>query len=143
MIDVLVFIQNAHAKGVTLKRCLMDLRQKYGGISDEMLSQVKTVYGCTDTELNDITLWFPKLKSGPVALHQLTVCEPCFTHHAELRERLLEIQRSVGDEVLQITFGGCLGACGVGPNALLDGQLYTQLDHNRPFWVRLESLIKP
>jgi NADH:ubiquinone oxidoreductase subunit E len=143
MIDVLTSIQTAQEKGVTLKRCLMELRQKYGGISEEMLTHVKAVYHCSDEELTEITRWFPKLKAGPIALHQLTVCAPCFTHHPQLRERLLDLQRQVGDKVLHITFGGCLGACGVGPNALLDGQLYTQLDHNRPFWVRLESLIQP
>ena len=143
MIDVLAVIQRSHAKGVSLKRCLMELRQKYGGISDEMLTQVKVVYGCSDAELNEITRWFPKLKAGPIALHQLTVCDPCFSHHPTLRKKLLELQHVVGEEVLQIAFGGCLGACGVGPNAMLDGQLYTQLDHNRPFWARLESFIKP
>jgi NADH:ubiquinone oxidoreductase subunit E len=142
MIDLISTIRNAHEKGTSLKRSLMDLRQKYGGISDSMMDAVKDVYHCTDDELAEITRWFPKLKSGPLSAHQLTVCEPCWKSHPELMERLKEIQKRCGDEVLQITPSGCLGACGVGPNALLDGQLYSQLDHNRPFWDRLESFIQ-
>ena len=119
----------------------MELRQKYGGISVDMLLRVKETYGCSDDELAEITRWFPKLKAGTLAMHQLTICEPCWRNHQAMRERLDSLQREIGAEILQITFSGCLGACGLGPNALLDGQLYTQLDHNQPFWVRLESLI--
>lgn len=142
MIDISKTIQSAFDNGTSLKRCLMELRQTHGGISDAMVEQVKKTYGCSDEELTEITRWFPKLKAGPVALHHLTVCEPCWKSHPTLREQLTEIQTALGPQILEITFGGCLGACGMGPNALLDGQLYTQLDHNRPFWARLESLIK-
>jgi NADH:ubiquinone oxidoreductase subunit E len=141
MIDLQKTIQIAHDHGVSLKRCLMELRQKYGGISVDMLLRVKETYGCSDDELAEITRWFPKLKAGTLAMHQLTICEPCWRNHQAMRERLDSLQREIGAEILQITFSGCLGACGLGPNALLDGQLYTQLDHNQPFWVRLESLI--
>lgn len=142
MIDLMATIRIAHEKVTTLKRCLMDLRQKYGGISEPMIDAVKAVYGCSDEELQEITRWFPKLKAGPLAAHQLTVCEPCWKSHPDLIERMKMIQSRCGDEVLLITPSGCLGACGVGPNALLDGQLYSQLDHNRPFWDRLESFIQ-
>ena len=70
MIDLISAIRNAHEKGISLKRCLMDLRQKYGGISDSMMEAVKDVYHCTDAEFAEITRWFPKLKSGPLSAHQ-------------------------------------------------------------------------
>ena len=45
-------------------------------------------------------------------------------------------------EVITVTYGGCLGACDTGPNALLDGQLYTEINRHEALWLKLQSLIE-
>lgn len=139
MIDVIATIRSAYAKGNTLSQCVRDLRQSYGGLSAAMIEHLKAVYGCEEATLEPLIRWAPRLTHEPVAEHHLVVCEHCLTHQTDLQHRLLALENG---EVITVTYGGCLGACDTGPNALLDGQLYTEINRHEALWLKLQSLIE-
>ncbi len=139
MIDVISTIRSAFAKGIPLSQCVKDLRQTYGGLSPAMIEHLKAVYGIDAMTLEPLIRWAPRLTHEPVAEHHLVVCEHCLTHQTDLKERLMTLENG---EVITVTYGGCLGACDTGPNALLDGQLYTEIDHHEALWLKLQSLIE-
>ena len=140
MRDLHPFIENLHNDQMTLEAVIKTLRKHYGGLSSAMIQSLKVVYGWSYEQLEPLIRWVPRLKGEPSSEHKLIVCDHCLHHQNELKERLMFIANT--EPLLEVTFGGCLGACDRGPNALLDGQLYTQIDHDDSLWQKLTTLTR-
>jgi NADH:ubiquinone oxidoreductase subunit E len=130
-------VVSCHAEKWSLEACIKALRQQYGGISPAMIEHLKSVYGVDESTLESLIRWAPRLTTEPEADHQLVVCDHCLHHLTDLKSRLQSFEKTPS---IAVTFGGCLGACDTGPNALLDGQLFTEIDRQDDLWLKLESL---
>lgn len=144
--EYLNLVESMKAQGYSAKRALFNLKIKKGSLTPEIIDTVKFVYALSDDELRYLTGWFPQLKGKVSGRHSLILCRSCHkgdeTAITELSE---QIQTPIGgvseDGLFSLEVTGCMGLCAVGPNAILDQQIYTSITTNTVFKNRINAIL--
>jgi NADH:ubiquinone oxidoreductase subunit E len=141
------FIRSMKDQGFSAKRALFTLKVKNGIVSSEMLQSVKKVYELKDEDVRYLLGWFPQLKNKAVGKHTLILCRSC--HKGDetfINELSALIKTPIGglseDGLFSLEVTGCMGLCALGPNAVLDQQIYNAIKTNTVFRNRIQSILE-
>lgn len=145
--DLLDSIKSMKDQGFSAKRVLFNLKVRHGSVSAEMMSLVKTVYGLNDDDLRAILGWFPQLKAKAIGKHTLILCQSCHKGDETFITALAQqIQTPIGgisdDGLFSLEVTGCMGLCALGPNAILDQQIYNGITTNAVFKNRILQILE-
>ncbi len=124
---------------------LQDIQEKEGYISQDAMRAVSTTLGAPLIEVYRVASFYKAFTLSPRGKHLITVCTGTACHVRGAPRLLDELNGQLDVEPGQTTDDGmftvesvnCLGACALGPIAVLDGQYH---DHMTP--VKLRKLIK-
>lgn len=144
--DLLKLVESMKEQGVSPKRALFNLKVKHGSISNDMIETVKSVYGLSQDELKHLTGWFPQLKGKVPGRHSLILCRSCHKGDERVIQALSDlIKTPIGatseDGLFSLEVTGCMGLCALGPNAILDQQIYTSITTNTVFKNRIQTIL--
>lgn len=126
---------------------MFNLKIKHGRITPELLETVKTVYALSNDEVKYLLGWFPQLKDKAVGKHTLILCKSCHkgddTYLQALSEKLKTPINGISEDGLfSLEITGCMGLCALGPNAILDQQIYNGITTNTVFRNRIDEILK-
>jgi len=145
--DLLESIRSMKDQGFSAKRTLFSLKVRHGSVSAEMIDQVKQIYELSEDDLRAVLGWFPQLKAKVVGKHTLILCRSC--HKGDdtfIRALAQQIQTPIGgtseDGLFSLEVTGCMGLCALGPNAILDQQIYNGITNNTVFKNRILEILK-
>jgi NADH:ubiquinone oxidoreductase subunit E len=144
--DYLTLVESMKEQGYSAKRALFNLKIRQGSLSSEMIDTVKSVYALSDEELRYLTGWFPQLKGKVSGKHTLILCRSCHKgDETAITELSNWIQTPIGgtseDGLFSLEVTGCMGLCALGPNAILDQQIYTAIRTNTVFKNRIMAIL--
>lgn len=145
--ELLESIQSMKDQGFSPKRVLFSLKVRHGSVSTDMMALVKTVYGLSDDDLRPLLGWFPQLKAKAVGKHTLILCRSCHKGDETFIKALAQqIQTPIGgiseDGLFSLEVTGCMGLCALGPNAVLDQQIYSGITTNTVFKNRILQILE-
>jgi len=145
--DLQVWIQEMKDQGVSPKRALFNIKVRKGSVSSEAFSLVKQIYQLNETELKLLLGWFPQLKDKPIAKHQLLICKSCQKGDETFINKISNmldtpINSISSDGLISIEMTGCMGLCALGPNAVLDQQIYNSINTNTVFRNKLKQILE-
>ncbi len=145
--DLLESIRSMKDQGFSAKRALFSLKVRHGSVSSEMIDQVKQIYGLSEADLRAVLGWFPQLKAKAVGKHTLILCRSCHKGDDTFIQALAQqIQTPLGgiseDGLFSLEVTGCMGLCALGPNAILDQQIYNGVTTNTVFKNRILEILK-
>jgi len=140
-------IQVMKDQGFSAKRALFNLKVKYGSVSSEMMAAVKTVYQLSDDDVRYLLGWFPQLKDKAVGKHTLILCRSCHKGNDAFINELSDlIKTPIGgiseDGLFSLEVTGCMGLCALGPNAILDQQIYNAIKTNTVFKNKIKTILE-
>ncbi len=144
--DILKIVESMKEQGTSAKRALFNLKIRHGSLSPEMIDTVRTVYALSDEELRHLTGWFPQLKGKLSGRHTLILCRSCHKGDETAIQSLSDlIETPIGgtseDGLFSLEVTGCMGLCALGPNAILDQQIYTSITTNTVFKNRIIAIL--
>lgn len=147
MNNLIETIRRMKEQGISPKRALFNLKIQHGRITPDLLDLVKTEYGLSEAEVKYLLGWFPQLKDKAVGKHTLIVCGSCHkgdeTYLRSLSEKLQTPINGISkDGLFSLEVTGCMGLCALGPNAILDQQIYNAITTNTVFKNRIEAILK-
>lgn len=145
--DLLKVVESMKEQGVSPKRALFNLKIRNGSVNSEMLETVKQVYGLSEEELKYLLGWFPQLRDKMAGKHTLILCRSCHKGDDTAIQALSALIETPiggisGDHLFSFEVTGCMGLCALGPNAILDQQIYSGITTNTVFKNRILEILK-
>lgn len=145
--DTIHLIETMKDQGFSAKRALFNLKIKNGVVTSEMLQNVKTAYHLSDDDVRVLLGWFPQLKDKVVGKHTLILCRSCHKgNDSFINELSALIKTPIGgssdDGLFSLEVTGCMGLCALGPNAILDQQIYNAILTNTVFRNKINAILE-
>ena len=138
-------ILDTHARSRTaLIEVLHDIQSAYGYLPEDALKAVSTQLGTPLIEVFRVANFYKAFKLKPVGKHLLTLCMGTACHVRGADKLVDEVAgqfsiqpgETTADGELTLETVNCLGACALGPVAILDGKL-----HDHVTYAKLRSLL--
>jgi NADH:ubiquinone oxidoreductase subunit E len=134
-------------EGLPPKRVLFNLKVKEGKVSEEAIHLIKEIYDLSENELRSLFGWFPQVKDKVLGKHSLLLCRSCHKGDETFIKSLSElIKTPIGevseDGLFSFELTGCMGMCALGPNAILDQQIFNKITDNPSFDQKLRSILE-
>ncbi len=132
-IDKLITRQDGKGRG--LIELLQDVSEHFGYLPPEALRYISKTMDVPLTRLYSIATFYQDFKLTPQGKHRLVVCSGTACHVkgaagiVDVLCRELQIQpgETTADGKLTLSTVNCIGLCGVGPVAIMDGEYHSQL----------------
>lgn len=129
-----VIEQNRNTPGLVMP-ILQQAQEIYGYLPEEVLHIISEEINVSVSELYGVVSFYTQFTVNPKGVHQVSVCmgTACYVKGAgELLER---VERNLGCKAGSITEDGqfsidgtrCVGACGLAPVMIVDGDVYGRL----------------
>lgn len=120
---------------------LQDIQEKEGYISQEAMRSVSATLGTPLIEVCRVASFYKAFALSPPGRHSITVCTGTACHVRGAPRLLDELQGQLGvapgqtteDDLFTVQSVNCLGACALGPIAVVDGEYH---DHMTPGKLR-------
>ena len=124
---------------------LSGIQSKYGYLPEEALRRVAEATGRSLTDIYAVATFYRAFSLKPRGKHLITVCLGTACHVREAPrivdefERQLRVQRgeTTADGEFTLETVNCLGACALGPIAVVDGTYYSKVSV-----AQVKSIIK-
>lgn len=139
-------ILHTHGNAKTgLIEILHDLQEEHGHLPEEALTTVAARLGIPLIEVFRVANFYKAFKLTPRGRHVLTLCMGTACHVRGAEKLVDEVAGQLGIAAGETTADGeitletvnCLGACALGPVAIIDGKL-----HDHVSYAKLRSLLK-
>lgn len=132
-VDALVEKQKGKGRG--LIELLQDVSEHYHYLPPEALVRISVSMNVPLSRLYAIATFYQDFKLKPQGLHRLVICTGTACHvkgaaaivDVLCRELKLKPGETTEDGKITLSTVNCIGLCGVGPVALLDGEYLSQL----------------
>ncbi len=133
VVDALVEKQKGKGRG--LIELLQDVSEHYHYLPPEALHRISQRMDVPLSRLYAIATFYQDFKLKPQGRHRLVICTGTACHvngstaivDVLCRELNLKPGETTGDGRLTLATVNCIGLCGVGPVAMLDGEYHSQL----------------
>jgi [NiFe] hydrogenase diaphorase moiety large subunit len=127
-------LMNMHRDSSVLA-ALRDAQSEAGCLAAETMAEIAERYGVTESHLYGVATFYSLLYTKPKAKFVVRLCSSVSCHMTGSRELLRAARDILGIDEGQSTADGlfaldtvsCLGACHVGPAAMINGRLHTRL----------------
>ncbi len=118
---------------------MLIIQRHRGWVSDESIRDVANLLGMSTADLDGVASFYNLIRRKPVARHVALICDSvsCWIMGCErVRDQLCArlgttLGGSTADGRFTLLPIVCLGACDHAPVMMIDGDLHTDLDHNR------------
>jgi NADH-quinone oxidoreductase subunit E len=132
-VDALIAKRKGHDRG--LIELLQDVSEHYRYLPPEALSRISENMNVPLSRLYALATFYQDFKLKPQGLHRLVICTGTACHvkgasaivEVLCRELNLKPGDTTPDGKLTLSTVNCIGLCGVGPVATLDGKYLSQL----------------
>jgi len=132
-IDTLITRQEGKGRG--LIELLQDVSEHFGYLPPEALRYISEKMNVPLTRLYSIATFYQDFKLKPQGKHRLVVCAGTACHvkgaagivDVLCRELKIKPGETTADGKLTLSTVNCIGLCGVGPVAIMDGEYHSQL----------------
>jgi NADH-quinone oxidoreductase subunit E len=122
-------------KGRVLIELLQEVSEHYRYLPPEALQHISTAMEVPLSRLYSLATFYQDFKLKPQGRHRLVICTGTACHvkgaaaivDVLCRELNLKPGETTRDGKLTLATVNCIGLCGVGPVAMLDGQYHSQL----------------
>jgi len=114
---------------------LQEVQEEFGYIPEEAMTEVAKFLGVPKSRVYSVTTFYAQFRLTPIGRNHIMVCRgtACHVRGAtrilEEMEKLLNIKE--GETTLDREFSletvACIGACGVGPNVVINKNTYGRL----------------
>ena len=137
MADTLDTIIEGYTSGKTsLIGLLQDMSSEYGYIPEDKLETVSEETKVPLSKLYSLCTFYASLRLEPTGEHYCAVCVGTACHVRGAAQVVEEIERNLGIKAGETTEDGkftletvnCVGACALGPLAVIDGEYHGKLD---------------
>jgi len=138
--DVLeTILENRRSQPQQLIEVLQDVQNAFGYICEEAMTTVSKELGVPLIEVYRVANFYKAFSLTPRGRHVLTICmgTACHVRGAprlldEARGQLrIEPGQTTQDKMFTLERVNCLGACALGPIAVLDGDYYRNMTPNK------------
>ncbi len=145
--DKAQLIQSFKDQDYSLQRTLFTLKLQKIELSFETMALIQEIYGVSTAKLLQIKTGHPIQSGKQEGLHTLLMCRSCQKGDPMLVEQVSKlIDTPIGstssDGWISFDWMGCMGLCGVGPNAMLNQKIYPSINTNPFFIQRLTQLLE-
>ncbi len=115
---------------------LMDVQEKESYLPKEVLEHISNKLGVPVTHLYRIATFYEALSLKPTGRHQIHVCMGTACHVRGAQKILDKLERDLGikagettpDLEIGLKTVNCVGACALGPLAVLDGEYHGSIN---------------
>lgn len=137
MADTLdTIIENYTSGKTSLIGLLQDMSSEYGYIPEDKLETVSEETKVPLSRLYSLCTFYASLRLEPMGEHHCAVCVGTACHVRGASQVVEEIERDLGINAGETTEDGkftletvnCVGACALGPLAVIDGEYHGKLD---------------
>lgn len=137
MADTLdTIIENYTSGKSSLIGLLQDMSSEYGYIPEDKLETVSEETRVPLSKLYSLCTFYASLRLEPMGEHHCAVCVGTACHVRGASQVVEEIERNLGINSGETTEDGkftletvnCVGACALGPLAVIDGEYHGKLD---------------
>jgi NADH:ubiquinone oxidoreductase subunit E len=124
---------------------LSGIQIKFGYLPEDALREVAKATGCSLTDIYAVATFYRAFSLKPRGKHLITICLGTACHVREAPRIVDEFERQLGIQRGETTPDGeftleavnCLGACALGPIAVVDGKYYSKVSV-----AQVKSIIK-
>lgn len=129
-------IDNYKQKKTSLIGLLQDMASEYGYIPEDKLEQVSQETRVALSRLYSLCTFYASLRLEPMGEHHCSICVGTACHVRGASQVVEEIERKLGINAGETTEDGkftvetvnCVGACALGPLAVIDGEYHGKLN---------------
>ncbi len=129
-------IDNYKQKKTSLIGLLQDMASEYGYIPEDKLEHVSEETGVALSRLYSLCTFYASLRLEPMGEHHCSICVGTACHVRGASQVVEEIERKLGINAGETTEDGkftvetvnCVGACALGPLAVIDGEYHGKLN---------------
>jgi len=133
--DIDKILNEFDQKQKELIHILHSIQVRYGYIPPQTISQISKHLKISESEIYGVLSFYKAFTLVPRGKHLITVCTgtACHVRGApmivdELKRKLnIEIEGTTKDNMFTLETVNCLGACALGPIAVIDGEYHGQM----------------
>lgn len=126
-------------KPTELIQALHRVQEGLGYVPKEALSRIAELMAVPPSRVNEVVSFYHLFRTSPPGKHSIKVCLGTACHVRGAERVLRAIQEETGarlgdtspDGLFDIQPVRCLGACGLAPVIMVDGEVHGKLDPNR------------
>jgi NADH:ubiquinone oxidoreductase subunit E len=126
-------------KPTELIQALHRVQEGLGYVPKEALSRIAELMAVPPSRVNEVVSFYHLFRTSPPGKHSIKVCLGTACHVRGAERVLRAIQEETGarlggtspDGLFDIQPVRCLGACGLAPVIMIDGEVHGKLDPNR------------
>ena len=126
-------------KPTELIQALHRVQEGLGYVPKEALSRIAELMAVPPSRVNEVVSFYHLFRTSPPGKHSIKVCLGTACHVRGAERVLRAIQEETGtrlgdtspDGLFDIQPVRCLGACGLAPVIMVDGEVHGKLDSNR------------
>lgn len=129
-------IQNYQEGKTSLIGLLQDMAAEYGYIPEDKLEEVSEITRVPLSRLYSLCTFYASMRLEPIGEHYCAVCVGTACHVRGASQVVEEMERNLRIKAGETTEDGkftletvnCVGACALGPLAVIDGDYHGKLD---------------
>lgn len=133
-----------------VKLMLHDVQHELGYIPFEAMEEISKATLTPVAEIYGVVSFYTQFTTEPKGKHVVNICmgTACYVKGSQLlldRVSLLTkspVNGTSEDKLFSLDATRCLGACGLAPACVLDGQVYGNANNNKAFEEELKKIIK-
>ncbi len=126
-------------KPTELIQALHRVQEGLGYVPKEALSRIAELMAVPPSRVNEVVSFYHLFRTSPPGKHSIKVCLGTACHVRGAERVLRAVQEETGarlgdtspDGLFDIQPVRCLGACGLAPVIMVDGEVHGKLDPNR------------
>lgn len=115
---------------------LHDIQKEYNYLPEKALRNVASIMNISLVDVYGVATFFTSFSLQPRGKHQVLVCLGTACHVRQAQSLVNEASRFLGieagetteDMLFSLDAANCLGACALGPIAVIDGKYHGQMD---------------
>lgn len=133
-----------------VKLMLHDVQHDLGYIPFEAMEKISEATGTPVAEIYGVVSFYAQFTTEPKGKHVINICmgTACYVKGSQLlldRISLLTkapVNGTSEDGIFSLDATRCLGACGLAPACVLDGQVYGNANSNKSFEEELKKILR-
>lgn len=128
-------LKNYSGKEKELIPILQEVQAEYGYLPKDALTEIAKFLGVPESRVYSVATFYAQFRLNPIGRNHIMVCRgtACHVRGAtkilEELEKLLNIKegQTTPDLEFSLETVACIGACGVGPNIVINKDTYSRL----------------